>query len=65
MVEMHPVSSGHIEAIGWEDDVMIVKFKGGPEYAYHGISFDTYESIKEAPNVGKALNSCGVKGSLI
>lgn len=61
-MELEPVSSGHIAAMGWQDDTMIVKFKSGDEYAYHNISFDTYQSILEAPSVGKALNACGVRG---
>lgn len=64
-MEMHSVSSGHVEAIGWDDDVMVVRFRGGAEYAYPNVSFDTYESIKDAPSIGKALNGCGVKGQKI
>jgi len=67
MATYEPVNSGHIEAMAYDADneQMLVRFKSGDEYAYHGISFDTYESIKEAPSVGKALNACGVRGNKI
>lgn len=62
---LEPVSSGHIEAMGWEDDTMVVRFKGGAEYAYSNVSFDQYENIKEAGSVGSALARSGLKGSRI
>lgn len=63
MLNLVSVESGHIEAMGWEDDTMIVRFKTGAEYMYNNVSFDTYESIKEAPSVGSALARCGIKGN--
>lgn len=60
---LEPVSSGHIEAMGWEDDTMMIRFKTGAEYMYNNVSFDTYESIKEAPSVGSALARSGVRGN--
>jgi len=65
MTTYEPVNSGHVAAMAWEDETMLVRFKSGDEYAYHGISFDTFEAIKEAPSVGKALNACGVRGNKI
>lgn len=64
MLNLEPVSSGHIEAIGYEEDneTMVVRFKGGAEYAYSNVSFDTYESIKDAGSVGSALARSGLKG---
>ena len=64
IMEMHLVSSGHIEAMGYEEEneTMVVRFKGGAEYAYHGVSYDTYTSIKEAGSVGAALQRSGLQG---
>jgi hypothetical protein len=59
-----PVESGHIAAMGYEEDneTMLIRFKSGDEYAYHNVPFDTYQSIKEAPSVGRALSQSGLKG---
>lgn len=67
MVEMHPVNSGHIEAMGYDgsSDIMVVRFKGGAEYAYSDVSYDTFQSIKEAGSVGYALSRSGLKGRRI
>jgi len=64
MIQIESVSSGHISAVGYdlEDETMVVRFQNGDEYAYSGVPFDTYESIKEAPSVGRALNASGYKG---
>lgn len=64
-MNLEPVSSGHIEAMGWEEDTMVVRFKGGAEYAYADVSFDTFSSIKEADSVGRALHKSGLKGNRI
>lgn len=63
-MDLNAVESGHIEAIGWENETMMVRFKNGSEYLYSDVSFDTYESIKEASSVGAALSRSGLKGSL-
>ena len=65
-MNLEPVSSGHIEAMGWEEEneTMVVRFKSGKSYVYPNISFDTFESIKESPSIGKALNALGITGQL-
>lgn len=64
MTTMEPVDSGHIEAVGYDQDneSMIVRFKNGDEYAYNGVSFSQYESIRDAGSVGRALNMLGIRG---
>ena len=60
-MELIPVESGHIAAMGWEDGTMVVRFKNGDEYAYR-VDEDVFESIRDADSVGRALVKCGVKG---
>ena len=62
---LEPVSSGHIESIGYDPDqeLMVVRFKSGDEYAYNNVSFDQFESIREAPSVGSALHRSGLRGN--
>jgi hypothetical protein len=64
MIKMIPVSSGHIESIGYDadQDLMVVRFSSGAEYVYSNVSFDTFESIREASSVGSALARSGLKG---
>lgn len=59
------VNSGHIEALGWENETMIIRFKNGKEYAYHNVPYDQYQYIKDSGSVGAALQSSGLKGTLI
>ena len=59
---MEPVSSSAIQALGWEDNVMVVRYTNGTDYAFSGISFDTFEAIKESGSIGRAVQGCGVKG---
>ncbi len=65
MVEMNPVSSGHIESIGYDADqeLMVVRFKSGEEYAYNNVSYDTFKAIEEAPSIGSALHRAGLRGN--
>lgn len=58
---LEPVESGHIAAIGFEDGVMVVRFKNGVDYAYN-VDEDVYVSIKGSDSIGRALVKCGVKG---
>lgn len=60
---LEPVNSGHIESMGWDDELMVVRFKSGDEYAYNNVSFDQFESIREAPSVGSALSRSGLRGN--
>jgi hypothetical protein len=60
-MDLTSVESGHIDAVGWDDGVMIVRFKNGTDYAYN-IGEDDYLKIKDASSVGSALARCGVRG---
>lgn len=64
-MNMISVSSSAVESIGWEDEVMYVRFTSGSTYAYYGVSFDTYESIKDSSSIGRAVGALGVHGVLV
>lgn len=60
-VEMRPVSSRKISAIGWDPETqeLHVTFNGGKTAVYShadGISEDTFKALLSAPSVGKAFN---------
>lgn len=60
------VESGHIDAIGHDgESTMMVRYKAGTEYAFHGISCAEFENIKNSASVGRAINACGTKGVLV
>lgn len=56
MTTMHDVKSGQIESIGHTGDTLIVRFKNGGTYHYHGVSAETFDSMKEAKSVGSFLH---------
>jgi len=57
------VTSGHVDALAHDgEDSLYVRFKSGDEYAYHGVSFSEFESIKESSSIGRSLNALSVKG---
>lgn len=55
-------TSSNVEAIGFDNDTILVQFKGGGIYEYRKAKKDLYEDLKKAESVGKFLNS-KIKGS--
>jgi hypothetical protein len=55
-MEMKPVDSSNIAAIGWEADKLCVRFKDGAEYEYPGVTEKQYADLMAAPSKGRALN---------
>jgi hypothetical protein len=52
-MEMKKVESSNVEAIGWEDDVLYVKFKKGGTYQYSGVPKLLWQAFKTADSKGK------------
>lgn len=65
-MEMITVDSTAVAAIGYDDsqDLMVVRYKNGSEYVFNNVSYDTFNHIKEASSIGRALAQSGLKGSL-
>lgn len=61
-MEMHSVTSTAVEAIGWEDETMYVRYTSGATYAFHGVSFQAFEDVKDSSSIGRALGNIGVRG---
>lgn len=63
-MEMIPVESSHIEAIGHDPatDTMVVQFNGGRQYRYLGILPDQFANLKASSSKGRHLRGMGVKG---
>lgn len=55
-MEMKPVESSNIVSIGYEDGLMVVRFKSGEEFQYPGVTAQQHADLMAAPSKGKALN---------
>jgi hypothetical protein len=53
-MEMKPVQSSNIEAVGYDPDTqtLAVQFNGGGVYHYAGVSAEAHKALVEAPSVG-------------
>ncbi len=54
-MEMKPVESSNVAAIGYADNTLTVRFRNGSEYEYPGVTQQQYEDLMAAPSKGKAL----------
>jgi hypothetical protein len=52
-MEMKKVESSNIEAIGWEDEVLEIKFKKGGLYRYSGVPELVWKAFVGADSKGK------------
>lgn len=57
-VEMIPVSSSNIAAIGYDNqnEIVHVQFLNGTEYIYKGVPQHDFDGLLNAPSVGSYLN---------
>lgn len=51
-----PVSSSRMSAVGWQDNTMYIKFKNGQVYAYDNVSNYEYQSFINSSSLGSALS---------
>jgi hypothetical protein len=59
MVDMVPVSSSNVAAVGYDVDsaTLYVSFLDGAEYEYDSVSQDIYEGLLAASSVGGFLDA--------
>lgn len=57
-MEMHPVDSTSIAAIGYDEDsqTLQVEFVRGASYQYFDVPLQIFEGMRDAPSVGQYLN---------
>lgn len=57
-MEMHPVESSNIAALGYDPErkVLAVRFRNGGVYEYLRVSKKLHEELAAAPSLGKFLN---------
>jgi len=56
-MEMIPVTSSWISAVGYEDGTVRVAFKDGAVYEYTNVSEDEYTALANASSVGRAFHA--------
>ena len=52
-MEMVPVVSSQVAAIGFENGVLRVQFSSGAEYEYTGVPESVFNEMKSAESVGR------------
>lgn len=59
MVQMNPVNSSNVQAIGYDADKkkLRVAFHNGSVYDYHDVPQEAYDASLTAESVGKYLNT--------
>lgn len=55
-IEMEPVASSNIAAVGWKGETMQVEFLDGRTWRYEGVPKAVYDSVRRAASVGKEFN---------
>ncbi len=58
MVEMVPVASSNVKAVGYdpEERELHVHFHSGGRYVYEGVSHEAHRALLAAPSVGSHLH---------
>lgn len=56
--EMNPVSSSHIDSIGYDEpnEEVYIRFLDGSMYVYRGVPAFEFQNLHEAPSCGTYLN---------
>lgn len=60
-MNLTPVKSSNVEAIGYEGSTLTVRFKGGSTYDYYGVLPHVWDELRKAPSVGGFISSRIVK----
>ena len=54
-MQMIQVESSNVDAIGFENQMLIVRFLNGSVYSYSNVDVETYRKFLEAESKGKFL----------
>lgn len=57
-IEMHPVSSSNVAAVGYDEEskTLAVEFHNGGVYHYYDVPPNTFKALLTADSVGQYLN---------
>lgn len=51
-MKLDPVDSSNIEAIGYADEILVIKFRGGSAYRYSGVPRTIVDALLRAESKG-------------
>lgn len=54
-MNLRPVSSSRMDAVGWENNTMYIRFKNGSIYAYSNVSESEYHRFISSYSLGHEL----------
>lgn len=54
-MQLNPVSSSRMRAVGWENNTMYIQFKNGAIYAYTNVSQAEYMQFISSSSLGRTL----------
>lgn len=54
-MNLKPVSSSRMNAVGWENNTMYIQFKNGAIYAYENVSEQEYRQFLASSSLGHEL----------
>ena len=55
-MNMIPVSSSRIHSVGWENNILYVKFHNAVTYEYKNVTRSEYEDFINSPSLGSTLS---------
>jgi len=56
IMQRHTVSSSRIDSVGWENNVLEIKFPGGLLHQYADVSKAEYDNFLNSASLGSALS---------
>lgn len=56
-MNLHPVNSSRMSAVGWENNIMYIQFKNGALYSYFNVFESGYRNFLSSPSLGHELES--------
>lgn len=56
-ITLSPVKSSQVEAIGFDNGTLAVKYKNGGLYHYHGVSAEDFAACQKCESIGKHLHA--------
>ena len=55
-MNLKPVDSSRMSAVGWDSNTMYVEFHNGAVYAYDDVPYEEYEDFISSPSLGRGLS---------
>jgi hypothetical protein len=57
MMEMKPLNSSNLKAVGFDDGTLIIEFTNNTKYSYKNVPRHVYDELLAAPSHGKFFHA--------